>query len=1228
MLNRSVQFLIKNKILAFIVIVLIIVLGTITLPFNLGLDFLPKRPVSVDAIPNMGENQQIVYTEWEGQSPQDIEDQITYPLTSNLLGIPGVKSVRSNSMFGFSNIYIIFEDDIDFYWSRSRILEKLSALPNKLLPQNVQPKLGPDATALGQVFWYTLEGRDENGEVTGGWNLQELRSIQDFYIKNALTSTKGVSEVASIGGFVKEYQIDVNPELMKQFGVSLPNVVDAIERSNRNIGAQTLEINKAEYFVRGLGYVKSISDIEKTAIISNDLTTIHIGDIAHVSMGPAVRRGILDKEGAEVVGGVVASRFGENPMQVLDALKEKIDEISLGLPSKILQNGKKSKLTIVPFYDRSELIDDTLNTLSNALIYEIMIAILVVIIMLMNLRISFLISGLLPLAVLMVFIAMKVCNVEANIVALSGIAIAIGTIVDMGIILIENIVRHLKKDENKNLNTVIINATKEVSGALITAGLTTIISFIPIFMLSGAEGKLFWPLAFTKTVALSAAIIIALFILPPIATFFLKKRGKKKTIHSVFSIIWILIGLSAFLFGQNLGLVLLGYGIIGILESAKQIRPILVKNIRLIFTVVTITFLLAIYWRPLGYSQNLVLNFLFVVAICALILIPIHYIILKYETLLKWVLEHKYISISVPVIAIILASLIFFNSGKEFMPSLDEGEFLLMPTSMPHSGIEENNKVLKMLDIAVASIPEVEYVVGKAGRTESALDPAPISMYENLISYKSEYILDSNRRPKRFKTNEKGLFETKSGNFVKSGAGVDSKDLIEHTSGDYYRNWRSHIQTKEDIWEEIIRVTELPGVTSAPKLQPIETRLVMLQTGMRTPLGIKVKGTNLKDIEVFSIQLEKALKTIDVVESKAVFAERAVGKPYILIDIDREKIARYGLSIETIQETLEVSVGGKLITQTVEGRERYGIRVRYPRELRGTPEDMESIYIPLPNGESLPIKEFVDIRYEKGPQTIKSEDGFLVNYVIFDKKSEFSEVDAVDAIELELKSKIKKGVLILPNGISYEFSGTYENYVHAQKTLRLIIPVVLIVIFLILYLQFRSVSISLMIFTSVAVAFAGGFIFMWLYSQSWFMNFDLGFKNLRDLFNMHPINISVAVWVGFIALFGIATDDGVVMGTYLNQSFKNKTLSDINSIRDLVIDAGKKRIRPCLMTTATTILALLPILTSTGKGSDVMIPMAIPCLGGMLMAIITLFVVPLLFCWQKERSLSKKLLNL
>jgi len=535
MLNKSIKFLIENKLVVVLLLVLFVGWGTVNAPFNWNTGFLPSNPVAVDAIPDIGENQQIVFTKWDGHSPQDIEDQITYPLTTSLLGIPGVKTIRSSSMFGFSSIYIIFEEDIEFYWSRSRILEKLNALPSGLLPDGVNPALGPDATGLGQIFWYTLEGRDEKGSVTGGWDLQELRSIQDYYVKYALSSANGVSEVASIGGYVQEYQVDVNPELMRQYNIGLHQVVKAVKESNKDIGAQTIEINNAEYLVRGLGYIRSIVDIENAVVTSEDYTSIRIKDIGKVSLGPETRRGILDKEGAEVVGAVVVARYGANPMEVINNVKEKINELSTGLPSKVLSDGRTSKVTIVPFYDRTELIQETLNTLNEALSLEILITILVIIMMVFNLRASIIISGLLPVAVLMVFIAMKFFGIDANIVALSGIAIAIGTMVDVGVILSENIIRHLDEDDGtQSINTVVYTATTEVSGAIVTAVLTTIISFIPVFTMIGAEGKLFRPLAYTKTFALTASIIVALFLIPPFAAFLFRKKSIKKHVYVCF----------------------------------------------------------------------------------------------------------------------------------------------------------------------------------------------------------------------------------------------------------------------------------------------------------------------------------------------------------------------------------------------------------------------------------------------------------------------------------------------------------------------------------------------------------------------------------------------------------------------------------------------------------------------------------------------------------------------
>lgn len=1243
MLNKSIKFLIENKLVAVLLLVLFVGWGTVNAPFNRDTGFLPSNPVAVDAIPDIGENQQIVFTKWDGRSPQDIEDQITYPLTTSLLGIPGVKTIRSSSMFGFSSIYIIFEEDIEFYWSRSRILEKLNSLPSGLLPDGVNPALGPDATGLGQIFWYTLEGRDENGNVTGGWDLHELRSIQDYYVKYALSSASGVSEVASIGGYVQEYQVDVNPELMRQYNIGLHHIVKAVKESNRDIGAQTLEINQAEYLVRGLGYVKSIADIENAVVTSEDYTAIKIKDVAKVSLGPATRRGILDKEGAEVVGGVVVARYGANPMEVINNVKAKINELSAGLPTKTLADGRTSQVTIVPFYDRTELIQETLGTLNEALTLEILITILVIIIMVFNLRASVLISGLLPVAVLMVFIAMKLFGVDANIVALSGIAIAIGTMVDVGVILSENIIRHLDENENKlPINTVVYNATAEVSGAIVTAVMTTIISFIPVFTMIGAEGKLFRPLAFTKTFALTASIIVALFLIPPFAAFLFRKKSIQKHFKYALNGVLIVLGIAAIIYGYWLGIILIAFGVTALLNLQNKISDKQANFANIIISASAIVFLLAEYWRPLGVNESIFLNLIFVAIICFGLLGVFALFIKYYTRILRWCLDNKLLFLSIPTAIVIAGFFIMKNTGKEFMPSLNEGSFLLMPTSMPHSGVEENKRVLQQLDMAVASIPEILTVVGKAGRTESALDPAPLSMYENIIQYKPEYMLNDKGERQRFKVNEDGLYQLKDGrlihneNIAVSSSAVENKAFIKSTllniersqlipddDGEFYRNWRPEIQSPDDIWNEIVKVTKLPGVTSAPKLQPIETRLVMLQTGMRAPMGIKIKGQDLKEIEAFGMQLETILKEAEGVKDEAVFADRIVGKPYLLIDIDREKIARYGVSIEEVQNVLKVAVGGMSLTQTVEGRERYGVRVRYPRELRANPTDLQQIYVPVEKGSPVPLSELATIRYEQGPQVIKSEDTFLVGYVLFDKMDGYAEVNVVENAQAMIQDKIDAGELIVPKGINYQFTGTYENQLRAEKTLSVVVPLALAIIFLILYFQFRSVGTSLMVFTGIAVAFAGGFLMIWLYGQSWFLNFSVFGENLRDLFQMHTINLSVAVWVGFIALFGIATDDGVVMATYLTQTFDRNSPETKKEIRASIVEAGEKRIRPCLMTTATTILALLPVLTSTGRGSDIMIPMAIPSFGGMLIALITLFVVPVLYSWKAEVQLKR-----
>jgi Cu(I)/Ag(I) efflux system membrane protein CusA/SilA len=1265
MLNRIIRFFLENKLVTFMLLILFIGWGISTAPFNWDTGLFPRDPVPVDAIPDIGENQQIVYTEWPGRSPQDIEDQISYPLTTALLGIPGVKDIRSNSIFGLSSIYIIFEEDVEFYWSRTRILEKLNSLPAGTLPEEVTPALGPDATALGQIYWYTLEGRNKNGKPAGGWDPHELRTIQDFYVRYALTSAKGVAEVASIGGFVKEYQVDIDPVAMRAHGVTVAQIMQAVKNSNLDIGARTIEFNRAEYLIRALGYIKSLEDIEESVVTVRQNVPIRIKDVARVNFGPATRRGGLDKGGVEAVGGVIVARYGANPLEAINNVKEKIDEISPGLPSKTLEDGSISKVTIVPFYDRTGLIKETLGTLESALTEEVIISIIVVIILMLSLQASFLISSLLPIGVLMTFIVMRKFGVDANVVALSGIAIAIGVMVDVGVVFTENIARHLDMPENKGargkkLLSVIYDGTTEVASAVITALFTTVISFLPVFAMQAAEGKLFKPLAFTKTFAMISALVIGLLFIPTLANVVFSIRLDKKRVRRFFNVLLIAAGLAFIIVFQTwIALVLVAIGINGLLENKwPEHRIYLVNYINIALTLLVVLYFLTVEWMPLGAQRSLFLNLLFVVGLVVIVLGILMSIVRYYQRILRWCLDNKWKFLSIPVIVLLFGVIIwqgadnifgflpqgikqskawlkvensFPGIGKEFMPTLDEGSFLLMPTTMPHSGIQENLEVIAMLDKKVNAIPEVESVVGKWGRVNSALDPAPTSMYENVINYRSEFILDENGHRMRFKTDKDGAFELKDGSKYNPAKEefklISREELIPDKKGKYFRQWRDHIHSTDDIWQEIVASSRIPGLTSAPKLQPIQTRLVMLQTGMRAPMGIKVFGPDLQSIEMTGFELEKYLKDVPGVEPASVFADRVVGKPYLEIDINRKAISRYGLTIQDMQKHLSSAVGGMQLTTTVEGRERFPVRVRYAREFRDNPEDLKKVLIPTPSGIQIPLGELAEISYLRGPQMIKSENTFLVSYVIFDKKPDFAEVDVVENAQDYLNNKLDAGEFQLPAGVSYRFTGNYENQIRATKRLMIVVPVSLIIIFLILFFQFRSVITSSMIFSGIFVAFSGGFLMLWLYGQPWFMNFDIGGMNMRDLFQMGTINLSVAVWVGFIALFGVATDDGVIMGTYLMQVFDRNKPGTISEVRSSVIDAGSKRVRPAMMTAATTIIALIPVLTSTGKGSDIMVPMAIPLFGGMIIQVMTMFVVPILYSMWQERLVHKKLNN-
>ena len=1223
LVDRVIRACLENKLVVGLLVIIFVGAGLRAAPFDWDLWGLPRNPVPVDAIPDIGENQQIVFTEWMGRSPEDVEDQITYPLTVSLLGIPDVRTIRSYSFFGFSSIYVIFEEDAEFYWSRSRVLEKLNSLPAGSLPEGVQPALGPDATALGQIFWYTLEGRDEQGNPTGGWDLDELRTIQDWNVRYALMSAEGISEVASVGGFVREYQIDVDPDAMRAHNVTLDEVFMAVKMSNVDVGARTIEINKVEYVIRGLGFIENLSDIEKTVVKVSENVPIFIKDIANVSHGPALRRGALDKGGAEAVGGVVVVRYGYNPLEAIKNVKKKIEEISPGLPQKTLADGTVSQVTIVPFYDRTGLIYETLGTLNRALTEEVLVTIIVVIVLVLHLRSSVLISALLPLAILMCFIAMKVFGIDANIVALSGIAIAIGTMVDMGIIICENILKHLdeaKEDDNKL--EVVYRAASEVGSAVLTAVATTVVGFLPVFTMTAAEGKLFKPLAFTKTFALIASVIVALTIIPPAAHILFTVKGSiKKAMRYVLGGALIAAALVSWIvLAWWVGAVIGGIGLYHLLKEripeGTRGRLPLIANV---LAIVIVGIILTGHWLPLGADEGMVRNLILVAFLIGGLLLFFQVFQKFYPRILGWCLGHKVIFLSVPAAVVILGGIIWAGLGKEFMPPLDEGSFLYMPTTMPHASIGEAIDVLQKQDMAFQAIPEVESVVGKIGRVESPLDPAPISMVETVINYKPEYILDKDGRRDRFR------YDRGAGEFVRDESG----GLVPDAHGRPYRQWRDNIKTPDDIWNEIVKAGEIPGTTGAPKLQPIAARIVMLQSGMRAPMGVKIKGPDLDTIERVGLEIERLLKEVSSVKPSAVIADRIVGKPYIEIDIDREAIARYGVHIRNIQDVIEVAIGGRRVTTTVEGRERYPVRIRYMRELRDQIETLGKILVPAADGSQIPLVQLTNLDkldevYRAGPQAIKSEDTFKVGYVLFDKKPKYAEVDVVEDCQRYLKEKIASGEFVVPAGVSYSFAGSYENQVRAQKKLLLVIPLALIIIFLILYLQFKSVTTSLLVFTGIFVAWGGGFLMIWLYSQDWFLDFTVFGVNMREMFQVHPINLSVAIWVGFLALFGIASDDGVVMCTYLEQSFRGGRAESVDEVRKAVIRAGTRRIRPCLMTTATTILALIPVLTSTGRGSDIMVPMAIPSFGGMTIEVLTMLVVPVLYSWIKEAKLRRQ----
>lgn len=1135
------------------------------------------RAVPIDAIPNVGENQVIVLTPWPGRSPKDIEDQITYPLSVSLLAVPGAESVRGKSMFGYSFVQVTFKDEIDFYWARSRVSEQLGTAASQL-PTGVTPQLGPDATGLGQVYYYTLQPPQENADkitaspngddptqpnrsrAQGGVTLAELRSLQDFVVKYELQAVEGVSEVASIGGYVRQYQIDVDPDKLRFHGISLDALAMSIKGSNLDVGAKTVETTGMEYIVRGKGFLgtdgsvkKAIRDIENTVVTQRDGVPVCVSDVANVQLGPDFRRGALDYNGAEAVGGVVVMQHGENPRVVIDRVKAKIAQIEPSL------RGVK----IHGVYDRSQLIDETIGTLTTALRDEILITAVVVVLFLMHLRSSVVVAICLPCAVLMSFIAMHVLRVDSNIMSLAGIAIAIGTMVDMAIIVSENIYGHLATWEQdpeaarKPRADVICGAALEVAPAVFTAVMTTIVSFLPIFFLTGRDYRLFSPLAYTKTFAIAAAMLTAIAIVPAFSRLLLRSSRHSRLVASMNGICFAaLLGNTAhFLWGPRLA-------------SHLSTPPWVITTVVAMLGFVVGWQLLRERIRPIEeIPSNRFLRWV-------------------YGARLRHALNHKAFALSFPAMLLVLGLGAWFGLPTVLRPlektasvfgadlnrfpgyvdakhtltglrgddwiALDEGSWFYMPTLYPAASFSQAMQVLQTQDVLIGQIPEVKDVLGKIGRVESALDPAPTSMVETYVMLK----------PKS--------------------------------------EWREGV-TPRDVWNEINKVATLPGVTPASALQPIEGRVVMLQSGIKAPMAIRIHGDDLQTLSDAAMAVAKQLKGSPIVNAGTVNPDIVLGKPYVEFTVNRDAASRYGMNATMVNQVIETALGGTNLISTVEGRQRYPVRLRYNRDLREQIDQLNRLPVVTPTGVAVPLGALATLETTWGPGAINSENARLVAHVAFTTNGAAGDLESISAIEAQLRKAqllpaTDPGHLALPPGYSLEAVGSFRNQMEANRRLMWIIPLVILINLLLIYVEFRNLPISLAVFSGIPVAFAGGMI----------------------LVAVLEVELNTAVWVGFIALFGLAVDDGVVMATYIHQLMKRRKISGVDDIRNTVYEAGLKRIRPCMMTTITTLAALVPVMLATGRGADVARAMAIPVFGGMLVEPFTSFIVPTLYCAYLE----------
>ncbi|MCK5086676.1 MAG: efflux RND transporter permease subunit [Melioribacteraceae bacterium] len=1038
MIAKIIEWSINNKFMVIILTLAMIAGGLYAL-----------KNIPLDAQPDLSDVQVIIFTEYPGQGPQIVEDQVTYPMTTKMLSVPFASTVRGYSFFGFSMVYIIFEDGTDIYWARSRVLEYLSSL-QKDLPDGVSPTLGPDATGLGWVYQYVLQSEKRD--------LQELRSIQDWFLRYELSALQGVSEVASIGGFVKQYQVNIDPNKLASFGIPLSKVKMAIKQSNNDVGGRLLEISEMEFMVRGLGYIKSKDDLKKIAIgySSKTGTPIYLDNVATIDIGPELRRGVADWNGeGETVGGIIVMRYGENALEVINRVKERIEELKSSLPDDV---------EIITSYDRSGLINSAIDNLKKTLIEESLIVAIIIMLFLMHFRSSLVAIITLPTAVLAAYAVMYYQGINANIMSLGGIAIAIGAMVDAAIIMVENSHTHLAheqklpKEKQRPHWDVILESAKEVGPSIFYSLLVITVSFLPVFTLEQQEGRLFKPLAFTKTYSMGAAAILAITIVPVLLGFFV--RGKMRS------------------------------------EEENPITKFLAKI---------------------------------------------------YHPVVDFVMKKRWIVIIVAAVMVALTYIPYSKLGSEFMPPLYEGDLLYMPTTLPGISVTKAKEILQQTDRIIKTFPEVKSVFGKIGRAETATDPAPLSMIETTIQLK----------PKE--------------------------------------EWRPGV-TPESLVEEMNAAIQFPGLTNAWTM-PIKTRIDMLATGIKTPVGIKIGGPDLEVLQKIGKEIEQVAKTIK--GTRSVYAERSVGGNYIDFEINRDAIARYGLTIGDVQNVIMSAIGGMNITKTVEGLERYPVNLRYQRDYRENIEDLKRVRVPIRGGGNVLLSELAELQIKKGPPMIKSENARPNAWVYIDLK----DIDVGTYVE-NAKIIIAKEVQI-PTGYSLIWSGQYEYMERSSKKLAMVIPITLLIVIMLLYINTKSWIKTGIVLLALPFSLIGAIWFLYL----------AGF------------NMSVAVWVGIIALLGVDAETGVIMLLYLDIAYekfkKNGALKSFADLREAIFEGAVKRIRPKMMTVLTTMLGLLPIIIGTGIGSDVMKRIAAPMVGGIITSfLMELTVYPAIYYMLKKREIN------